>query len=226
MDGMNKEKWNKMTKEQKREHIWEYYKIHIVTTLIVIAVIGWFVYIDLTTVDSLMDVVMTDMEEPLKDDSCYHEFLSEYGYEVYEGAVSLNQNLNFDLESNDPNAYINNGSAYDALFGLISSKTQEIFFSQPKVFGNCASQEVLVDLSTVLPEELLEAHSDRLFYVTDKDTGEKYPCGVNVEGNPWMEQVQKGYKGYVGIIHTTDAPQMAVDFMEYFLNQFGMLDGE
>lgn len=226
MDGMNKEKWNKMTKAQKREHIWEYYNIHIVSALIVLAIISWFVYIELTTVDPLMDIVMTDMEEPLKDDACYHDFLAEYGYEVYEGAVSLNQNLNFDLDSGDPNAYINNGNAYDVLFGLVSSKTQEILFSQPKLFATCASQKVLVDLSSVLPQELLDAHSDRLLYVTDEDTGEEYPCGVNVEGNPWMEQVQKGYKGYVGIIHTTDAPQMAVDFMVYFLNQFGMLDGE
>ncbi|MBQ2785603.1 MAG: hypothetical protein IJF02_03775 [Oscillospiraceae bacterium] len=225
MDGMSKEKWDKMTKAQKREHIWEYYKLPIVAVLAVIAVISWFVYIDLTTVDPLMHVIMTDMNEPLQDDSAYQDFLAKSDYEAYIGAVSLNQNMYFYLDDPDNSNYEINGTSYQILHGMISSKTQEILFSQPKIFGTCATEGALMDLSMVLPQELLDQHSERLLYVVDEETGEKYPCGVNVEGNPWMEQVQKGYKGYVGIINTADAPEMAVDFIVYFLNQFGMVDG-
>lgn len=224
MDGMSREKWDKMTKDQKREHIWEYYKIPIVAVLAVIAVLIWFTYIDLTHVDPLMDVIMTDMDEELLDDSAYQEFLKENDYEAYIGAVSLNQNLYFYLDDPDNSNYETNGTSYQILYGMISSKTQEILFSQPKVFGVCAAEGAMMDLSRVLPQELLDLHEERLLYVVDEETGEKYPYGVNVEGNPWMEQVQKGYKGYVGIIKTTDAPEMAIDFIVYFLNQFEMVD--
>ncbi len=220
MDGMNKEKWLAMTKKQKREHIWEYYKLPIVGGLLVILVVGWFVAVRLNHVPSQMDVIMTDMHEPLANDEAYHAFLEEYGYEVYDKAVSLNQNMGFDFDTDDIMQYEKNGMSYDLLFAMASTGTQEILFTQPKVFASCMNDGAMLDLSTVLSEEILDKHKDRLLYMKDEESGESYPCGIDVAGNPWMEQVQKKFEGYVGIFKNADDPEIAADFVHYFLAQF------
>lgn len=226
MDGMNKEKWQKMTPKQKREHVWEYYKLPIIGILIVLAVAGWFIHYELTYVEPQMQIIMTDMSVPLSDDSVYHDFLTEYGYEAYDRAIALNQNMYFSLDSEDPTMFENNGRSYELLFAMMATQTQDVLFTQPTVYGSCAAEGAMMDLSKVIPQEVLDAFSDHLFFVRDEETGEEYPCGVNVSGNPWMEKVQKDYKGYVGIINTTDDPQKAADFITYFLLQFGMVDGK
>lgn len=224
MDGMNKEKWQAMTKEQKREHIWEYYKLPIIGTICALVFIFWFVYEQVTYVEPVMSVVMTDLVEPQNDDSCFHKFLEEYGYEVYDGAVSMKQNLYFNL-SDDPSHFEANGNSYDALMGLFSLADHEVLFSQASVFAHCAVEGAMMDLSAVLPAELLEKHKERLLFSDNDGTVPAYPCGVNVEGNPWVTEHNLYKKGYVGIMNTTDDPELAADFIEYFLNQFDKLEG-
>ncbi len=225
MDGMNREKWKSMTPQQKREHIWEYYKGYFIAAAIVLAVGAWFINYELNRVDPQMNVILADMAEPLENDRVFHPFLEEYGYEVYDKAVEMNQNLRFFLDTEDADSVIANGNAYDALFGMASTGKQEILFAQPKVYASCVVDGAMMDLSTVLPAEMLEKYQDRFLFNKDEETGESYPCGVNVEGNPWMEQVQKNYKGYVGIFNRTDDRDKAVSFIIYFLKQFDKAEG-
>lgn len=226
MDGMNKEKWQAMTKEQKREHIWEYYKLPIIAVLCVIALAAWFIYEKVTYVEPVMGVVMTDVFTRQEDDSCFHEFLERAGYKVYDGAVNMQQNLRFYMDKENISHLMDNGNNYNALMGMFSVQEYDLIFSQPKVFATCAIEGAMMDLSTVLPAELLEKHKDRLLFSDEDGTVTAYPCGVNLMGNPWIEEHDLYKEGYVGIMKNTSDPELAAAFITYFLDQFEELEGE
>jgi len=223
MDGMNKEKWKAMTPAQKREHIWEYYKLHIIAVLCVVALAGWFIHYELTYVEPQMFVVVTNMVDLQMNDEIYHPFLEEYGYEVYDGAVSMHQNLFFDFSDNS--MWESNANGMNTLMALFELGDQDLFISIEKIYATCASDGAMLDLSTVLPKELLEKYEDKLMYTRDDEESEFYPCGVKVDGNPWIEKMQKNYRGYIGIIENSDDHEMAADFIEYFLKQFDQMEG-
>ncbi len=216
MDGMNREKWNSMTKAQKREHIWEYYKFHIISVIAVVLVGSWLIYEKVNYVEPTMRMVMTNVVERKEDDSCFREFMDKYGY---EGTVEMNQTLYFDFEN--AAQLMQNGRNYEALVSMFSLSEYDIFFANPEVYASCAIDGAMLDLSILLPAELLEKHKDRLLYTDEDGLVEKaYPCGVNLEGNPWANGNKLYYKGYAGIMKNTADVEMATNFMIYLLEQF------
>ena len=218
MDGMNKEKWLAMTPQQKREHIWEYYKLPIVGGLIAIVVFGWLLYDRITYREPVLDVIVTDSAEYLYDD-IFHDFLEEKGYEIFEGAVAIQQNMRFgdgDMEMVEISY-----NSMNILTALLAAAKQDILFTNPNIFGTCAVQGALMDLRLVLPEELFETYDGLFLYVQEEDTEENYPCGIKVDDNPWVQQHIKNYNGYVGIPRTADDVQQATEFLLYLLAQEG-----
>ncbi len=218
MDGMNKEKWLAMTPQQKREHIWEYYKLPIVGGLITVLILGWLMYGWLTYREPVLDVIVTDSVEYLNDD-IFHAFLEEKGYEVFKGAVGIQQNMRFALD--DPEKLEENYNSYNTLNALLSSAKQDILFTNQDVFGTCAVQGALMDLRLVLPEEFFEIYDGLFLYVQEEDTEENYPCGIKVDDNPWVQENMSQYKGCVGIPKYADDVQQATEFLLYLLAQEG-----
>ena len=209
-----------MTPAQKREHIWEYYKVPILLVAFFMVTGAWFLYHRLQYVEPVMKVVMTDMAEPRKDDTCFYDFLQSNGYEVYDGAVQMDQSFYFYTDPQNVDEIEATGASYDALFAIFSMSQHEIMFGSMKIFGTCALEGAMMDLSEVLPAELLEKHKDRFMYTDENGTTSMYPCGVDVTGNKWIAESNFNSNGYVGIMGTTDNLELAVDFMVYFLNQF------
>lgn len=220
MSGMNKEKWKAMTPAQKREHIWEYYKVPIILVAFLVFMGSWFIYERSKYVEPVMKVVMTNMTNPRQDDTCFHEFLKTNGYEVYAGAVQMDQSLFFYDEPEDVQQMQATNASYETLFAIFSMSQHEIMFGAPSIYETCASQGALTDLSEVLPAELLEKHKDRLYYTDEGGFTTSYPCGVKVAGNSWIAASGFNNVGYVGIMGTTDDLEMAVNFMVYFLEHF------
>ncbi len=218
MDGMNKEKWLAMTPQQKREHIWEYYKLPIVGGIITLLVLGWLLHGWLTYREPVLDVIVTNSQEYLEQEM-FHEFLEEKGYEIYKGAVVIQQNMMFDRDN--PEMMETNYNSMNTLNALLSSATQDILFTNADIFGACAVQGALMDLRQILTEEMFETYESLILYVQDEDTLEEYPCGIKVDGNPWVQEHIKDYKGYVGIPRYADDVQQAKEFLLYLLAQEG-----
>ena len=218
MDGMNKEKWLAMTPRQKREHIWEYYKLPIVGGLVAVLILGWLMYGWLTYRESVLDVIVTDSVEYLYED-IFHDFLKEKGYETFKNAVVIQQNMRFDLD--DPDMLETNYNSYNTLYALLVSGKQDVLFTNSDMFGTCAVQGGLMDLRQVLPEEFFETYDGLFLYVQDENTEETYPCGIKVDDNPWVQENMNKYKGYVGIPKFADDVQQATEFLLYLLAQEG-----
>lgn len=220
MDGMNKEKWAALSSSQKRQFIWDYYKIHMIVGLCLILGLGWFIHEKVTHRDPVMNVIMLNtVGAPADTNVGFQAFLEENGYEVFPGAVAVNSNLYIDFED-DPigTSY----SHYQALYAIVYTGQQDLLFGTGAIFQECMDSSALVDLSQVLPREFLEKHKDKLLYTTELDTVAEYPCAITLKNHSWLKETGYYYQCSVGVLENCDQPELAVAFLEYLLNMTDM----
>lgn len=212
--------------KKKLEHIWEYYSFGIVA-----GVIALFLIISLirtqTADESLLNVLMLDSNVNAHSDSDgFDEFLTAYGYEPFDGAVSLNANLSFydqtELEVLDEMDYNQamqeNYEKEQILFTLMASGDRDVIFGKGDIFLSYADQGMMADLSAILSEELLARYADQLVYTDEGGTAEPYPCAVALSGNPWLEEHGYYHECYFSVLYLTDHPEIAAQFAEFLLS--------
>lgn len=211
----------------KIDHIWTYYRYFILAGIFMLFLVFMIVYQASGTRESLMDVIMLDSNATAHEAvSGFDEFLDEYGYETYEGAVAVNTNLSFYSpeemapmdEASKAGAETENYEKEQILFTLMAAGDTELLFGQGDIFLNYAHAGMLADLSQLLPAGLLEQYKDDLIYTDESGTTAAYPCAISLSGNEWL--AENGYykECYFGILYHADDPQIAAQFAEYLLN--------
>lgn len=216
-----------LTLRKKVEHIWIYYRYYILAAIFAVFVIASLINTFFMTPESLLDVIMLDSNPSADSDPApFAEFMDTYGYENYEGAVTVNTNLRFYdaaelalLEGTDLSAAEQeNYDREQILFTLMAAGNTEILFGQNEFFLNYAHAGMLMDLTTILSPELLSRYEDQLIYTTESDTVEAYPCAIALSGNKWLSENGYYETCYFGIMYLTDNPEIAAQFAEYLLN--------
>lgn len=206
-----------MPLKKKVEYIWDYYRWHIIITISVVAVMSSLIYNRVTYVDPLLNVIMinsyADMNYDIREG--FQEFLDQQGCELdIEDAVAISSNLYFVEQDTDGTNY----QYMQVLMAMIAAGDQDLFFGTGDIYLGYAEEGVLMDLSTLLPEETLEKYEDCLIYSTDNGESDPYPCAIELKDNEWVKN--NGYYGgcYFGIFVNNANLERAVDFAEYLLN--------
>lgn len=211
--------------KKKIEHIWEYYKFHILAAAFVLFLIILTVS-ELSAPKPQLDALLLNADAEESAAVGFAEFFSEYGYEYYDGAVALNTTLGFYSEEElsrveDDAAYRQENSEKELILAAqVAAGNTELLFGTEEHFLFVAEQGLLTDLRTVLSEELLEQYADALIYIDEGGTAESYPCAVALESNSWL--AENGYYSgecMFGIMYLADNPEIAADFADFLLKQ-------
>lgn len=206
-----------MTKKAKVQYVWDYYRWHILITLIVsislISIVKHFV----TYREPLLNVIMANCNDTLNaDPSGFNEFFEEYGYDADSDLVSLAASLNFPEEGTDED--FSSYNDYQLLVTLIAAGQEDVFFGRGPVYLNYAEEGVLADLSTVLPAETLEKYEDYLVYSTNNGETEPYPCAIELVDNKWLQKNHYYTSCHFGIFVQSANDKTTLDFTEFLLN--------
>jgi len=216
--------WKSFTWEQKKEYIWDYYKIHIILALLVVC-FGIYIGVKIANHrDPLMRTIMFNCyNSSVSSETVFEEFLTENGYEVYSNAVQCHSSLSFwEIDSEDSSmfqsAQYENGQLMQAYYALLATKNYSVVFGSGWVFDYTVSEDGFVDLSEVLPEETLELYADYLIYCVDEEEDTKYPCAIRLtEENGWIQEHAVYQSCAVGILRDAPDQQMAVELIRYLL---------
>lgn len=196
-------------------YIWDYYKWPILVAVIVVSFVISLIHHYATYREPILNIIMINCKDSIAaDDSGFDEFLTEYGYNPRNQPVSLSSSLQF-----PDSEYSTSYNDYQVLTMMIAAGGQDLFFGTGDIFLDYAKQGALTDLSTVLPEELLEKYSDHLIYSTDGGEAEPYPCAVELTDNAWAQKNNYYDTFYFGIFYQAGHPDTAVQFAEFLLNQ-------
>lgn len=212
---------------QKLDHIWTYYRYFILAGLFVILILVPLIIQTFQAPKSLLDVIMLDSN--ITGDSAeagFTEFLQAYGYESYDGAVSVNTNLSFysqeELEKLDEMSYSaavqDNYEKQQILFTLMAAGGTEILFGKGDIFMDYADQGMLADLSTVLSPELLDKYAGQLVYTDQNGETEPYPCAIELSGSEWLSRNRYYEECLFGVLALANDSDIAAQFAEFLLN--------
>ena len=166
--------------------------------------------------DPLLNVIMVNSN--MAEDSSaigFNEFFETCGYETYEGAADVFDDL-----------YIQDGmSSYtdtqynQVLYTLIAAGDQDLFFGTEEIFMKYAHAGALQDLSKLLSKETLEKYEEHLIYTDENGETDSYPCAIALTDNAWVQK--HGYYSetcYFGIFVKNAHTETAVEFAEFLLN--------
>lgn len=219
------EGFGNLTAKQKLDHIWTYYKGWILGAVFILFVIVLTVS-DMAAPKSQLDALMLNCDAEESDAVGFEAFFAEYGYEYYDGAVSLNTNLGFYSEdelsrAEDVAAYRQENSEKELILSAqVAAGNTELLFGTEEHFLFIAEQGLLTDLREILSDELLEEYADCLIYTDESGTAERYPCAVALEYSPWL--AENGYyegQCMFGVMYLADNMEMAADFADFLLKQ-------
>lgn len=125
--------------------------------------------------------------------------------------------------------YSSSGSNYDtyAYAGLeksmavMSTGELDVIIGDQEAFDYFGSSECFHDITTVLPEDLLEQFKDKLYYSTNEETGETLPLGIYVTDSPKLDE----YHYYVdkepilGFLINSNSMENAITFLRYLYSE-------
>ncbi len=232
MDGINKEKWQSMTRREKYEHIMYYYKTYIIVGLIVLIVGGTLAYQVITRVEPTLSILMINSYHPdTVEQSVFDEFCAEYGYDNAEGLMTVLTNFSIltEEEGADSETLLVSQQNLSALqTWLYAGQDDVIIGSGVFVKNSLLNGEAFLDLREVFTQEQLEQYADYIVYgepvdlddeyedVMEEKT-EPYPCALLLKDNPWIAQTSSFKECYVAIPINAGSKEAAADFLEYLL---------
>lgn len=123
--------------------------------------------------------------------------------------------------------YSSNSSNYDAYIGIektmavISTKELDVIVGDADTIDYFARSECFYDITTVLPDDLIEQFRDKFYYATVGDSTERIPVGIYVTDSPKLNE----YYYYVdrepifSFIINSDSIENAIEFLRYIYIQ-------
>lgn len=203
-----------LSNKAKVQYIWDYYKWPILAVIVAVIFVIYLIYHYVTYRDPLLNVIMINCSDSISaDDSGFDEFLTKYGYDPDDFPVSLSSSLQF-----SDGEYSLSYNDSQALTLMIAAGGQDLFFGTGDVYLDYADQGALIDLSTVLSEDLLERYKDSLIYSTDDGQVDAYPCAIELTDNAWVKKYNYYDTCYFGIFYQNENLDAAVQFAEFLLN--------
>ena len=211
---MNFEKFKAMTWKQKLDHIWEYYRWQILVTVGLVIFLGGWIGSALRYQEPVLDLLMINAYEKTPDGEAFRPFLEENGIEYREDAVVLDKAIRFDAFDSMPDL-----SSAQMLMCTIAAGEPDLIFWGSRDMLPPLQNGSLMDLSALLPPEVLEEQKDNLVYCELSDTGERYPCGIFLEKNPWINEKMYYVDCTVCVAATADDKDLAGKLILWLLEK-------
>lgn len=148
------------------------------------------------------------------DTSLLDSFVEYRGIDTKEHYAYIDATYNYSTEGMD---YADGYVGLEKSMALIATKELDIIVGDQEAFDYYAKSECFHDITTILPQELLDRFQDQLYYYTNEETGETLPLGIYVTDSPKLNEhyyyVDK--EPILGFIVNSDSLDNAIAFLEF-----------
>jgi hypothetical protein len=197
---------------------WDYFKeYYLKITIAAIVIIVFVIYIAYTMITAPKDTAFAAFFFNDTGDSSSTELAD--GFAEYMNIDTKKSDVYIDATMN----YSPDGADYDSYIGLekvmavISTKELDVIVGDSDTADYFAKAECLSDLTTVLPDDLLEKFKDSLYYATIGESTEPVPVGIYITDAPKINE----YYYYVdiepvfSIVVNSNSIDNAIEFLRY-----------
>lgn len=197
-----------MTFPQKLDHLWTYYKYHLLIALVVVIFLSAIVT---GMVNASKDVLVSGMLVNVSMDQKGFYYLSEGYAEVLEAkddqVVELTSTNFEDLETSDDVEL--NYNAAQVLIARVSGALLDYAIIDQMSFEFYLTQDVYLDLRQLFSQEELQqlADADMLAYAQIAETGERWPVALKISSWPFIAD-NVGTKGEIYFVVGGNTPDL------------------
>lgn len=206
-----------MPPKKRIEYIWEYYKFHIIVTIVLLTAAISLIHHYVTLKDNVLDIMIVNGMTQYEDTAPgINDFFEQEGFDSKKEEITVDTSITYILteDSYQEDYYTNETLSLRLTVGGV-----DVFFAPWQVYDAYALSGCMTDLSAVLTEEEMIKYQDLLVYTTDDETKTEYPCGIHLENSKWL--ADHGYTTEpctVGITYTSEHKDTALDFLHYILD--------
>ena len=155
------QKTKEMSLKGKLSYFWYYYKIHTFVVIAVVSFLVMFVHQYVTNKEYAFYAAFVNADMAYSENNGWgDEFAAYAGIDTDEYLSSVD--TSFMLSQNDTSQY--SISSTEKLLVMVQSGIVDVIVADTAVFEGYARNEMLTDLRTLLPEELLNKYQDHLYY--------------------------------------------------------------
>ncbi|GKX31997.1 hypothetical protein SH1V18_44770 [Vallitalea longa] len=190
MKKTNKQKFQELSRKEKVDYIWEYYKLHIIGGIIVIGIIASFLNIwvfnpppkPAVSVNFMSTNIMTNVTEELEkelDDLIVTE-------EMGNKKVFVNT---FVLGSPDPQMEMATQTKFAA---SVQAQELDVMIMDKDKFEELAKQGNMLPLEEILAQQDLDMLSEKLISLKSEEDNKEKIYGIDVSDNDKINEIMVG----------------------------------
>lgn len=210
-----REKLKELHGKDKVWYLVHYYGLQAVIAVVLIAVVGYVIIHYVTQKDAALQIMAVNAvqsaTDPASDADYYTDFLKQNNVDTAKNEVLVSSNLGASTNPDD-NASVESIQMIQSRF---MTGSVDVFFSDYDFFYSLGEFDYFADLRDYLPDDLLEKYKDDIVTVKSTETGKKYPVGIKLKNNAWVEKT--GWYAdtcVVGLADGVPNKDLAVKFME------------
>lgn len=202
------------TFKEKFAYFWEYYKIHTLVTILVIAVAGNFIYTLATRKDSALEIafVNTYTMNEMDTEQVAADYIAYVGIDANEYQAVINDSMYIDYEGMDQYSAAN----MQKLMAMVSARTLDVIVTDDIYIEHNLEAGMFGDLSRIFTEEELSQYADRLLYqdIPEDGLGE-VPVAVDVRDSKYMMSAQA--PAWFTVVSNAENTENAKLFLSFLL---------
>lgn len=218
-DSMKEErkKMRDMSFRDKCWYIWEYYKFPIIGILVAVFLV---VSISMTIYSNRFETALSCviLNGQSSAENSVDEFFND-GFGPYmnlgeEEKIDVDYSMSLSFDENAMNEFTYAELA--KISAMISSKELDVMIAKEDTMKHYGEMGGFLDLSQVLPADVYDKVKDKLYYVTDQETGKTIAGGIYVEDTGFEEKTGLSLdQPILGIISNSTRTETALKLIRY-----------
>lgn len=211
-DGMTRQKWDMMNKQQKLEYFKMYYLKFVILGILVVAAIIYTIVTMVTTRDTAIsgELVNTSIIKEGYEAYLCEDFLKENGFDEKETATAQFGELRDDASSTYQSTI--------AIDAKMAAKDLDYFIVDKEGLKQLEDWDYLLDLSTILDEESMEMFSGKTVELSynDESLGTKYIGAIDMSDTFFAKTYAKNKDDiYFAVAINSEKTENVVKMIDY-----------
>lgn len=172
----DRERLRTLTREQKKQFIWDYYKLPIIVAASAVFLVLLTLVTNIGRGDTVLYAVLINADDS-GDGEVFARLLTQSGVDMTGRRVDVNAGYSLNMEGSEASD-ANTVQVLAALFGI---GDLDLFAADERVFASYAAQGAFVDIALFVDADVLSAHADDLYTYEDS-------YGNRILGGIWLRE--------------------------------------
>ncbi|MDD2971323.1 MAG: hypothetical protein PHE02_04235 [Lachnospiraceae bacterium] len=208
-----------MTRKEKWNYFWDYYKVHTIVAILVVVLLVFFIR-DLVTGNqkSVFQAAIVNSEISVLEEGSEEAFETYLQINPKKEEVIFDNSYQLQLDSMDQATV----ASSQKMVANAQLKELDVIIAPDDVIAYYSENQFLGDISKLIPAEKFEELESKGRIVYEKrEDGTRFPAGILIDDSPWIRKtglyaIQKPVLGYV---ENTIHPENIQKFLDYIYTE-------